>query len=186
MTAVIKTTFLLKRATSKRWSELNPILQQGEPGFAYDTNVFKIGDGTTPWNDLVPPYENEQDKPIIDPIFANNSWETIAWVAKNDDPSKYWKVGDYKMLEIPYKTGAYLTYRKYPSYTGTTFEWDLPILTALDGSGTVGSIEIVDIPKFIATIKQKAPLVYENPNDPDNSIRVTTEDIEVKFRRNEG
>lgn len=39
------------------------------------------------------------NKPTIDPIFANNSWETIAWVAKNDDPSKYWKVGDYK--EIP-------------------------------------------------------------------------------------
>ncbi len=36
----------------------------------------------------------------VDPIFANNSWEKIANVAKYDDPSKYWKVGDYKDIEM--------------------------------------------------------------------------------------
>ena len=55
MATVIKTTFLLKRSTAQKWAELNPILLQGEPGFAYDKNIFKIGDGVTPWNDLKPP-----------------------------------------------------------------------------------------------------------------------------------
>ena len=36
----------------------------------------------------------------VDPIFANNSWDTIAKVARYGDPSKYWKVGDYKMLNL--------------------------------------------------------------------------------------
>lgn len=40
------------------------------------------------------------EKREVDPVFANNSWETIKWVAQHDDPSKYWKVGDYKELTI--------------------------------------------------------------------------------------
>ena len=51
----IKTTFLLRRGTSSRWEEVNPILEQGEPGFAYDTNELKIGDGKTPWRELTSP-----------------------------------------------------------------------------------------------------------------------------------
>lgn len=33
--------------------------------------------------------------------FADNSWELISEIARYDDPSKYWKVGDYKMIEFP-------------------------------------------------------------------------------------
>ena len=51
-------TLLAKRGTASRWAEVNPILQQGEFGFVYDTNQLKIGDGITPWNNL--PYINEQ------------------------------------------------------------------------------------------------------------------------------
>lgn len=52
MAETIQTTFLLKRGTAQRWAEVNPILQRGEPGFVYDTNHLKIGDGKTPWNEL--------------------------------------------------------------------------------------------------------------------------------------
>ena len=52
MATVVNTTFKLKRGTAARWVEVNPILQQGEPGFEYDTYSLKIGDGVTPWNDL--------------------------------------------------------------------------------------------------------------------------------------
>lgn len=38
------------------------------------------------------------EKREVDPVFANNSWETIKWVCQHDDPSKYWKVGDYKEI----------------------------------------------------------------------------------------
>lgn len=52
MATVYNTTFRLKRGTAARWAEVNPILEQGEPGFVYDENRLKIGDGVTPWNDL--------------------------------------------------------------------------------------------------------------------------------------
>ena len=39
MAQVVNTTFRLKRGTAARWAEVNPILDQGEPGFVYDTNL---------------------------------------------------------------------------------------------------------------------------------------------------
>lgn len=52
MATVISTTFKLKRSTAARWEELNPILAQGEPGFAYDANILKIGNGIDTWSNL--------------------------------------------------------------------------------------------------------------------------------------
>ena len=54
MAEILKTTFLLRRGQSAAWEKNNPILQAGEPGWAIDTYVLKIGDGVTPWNDLRP------------------------------------------------------------------------------------------------------------------------------------
>ena len=36
----------------------------------------------------------------IDPVFANNSWETIAEVAKRGIAQNFWKVGDCKLLTL--------------------------------------------------------------------------------------
>lgn len=42
----------LRRDTSARWAEINPILLEGEVGYEIDTKFSKIGDGATRWNDL--------------------------------------------------------------------------------------------------------------------------------------
>ena len=47
-----KTIFQLKRGTLEAWNTVNPILRQGEPGFAYDANVLRIGNGTSTWKEL--------------------------------------------------------------------------------------------------------------------------------------
>lgn len=52
MANVIKTTFKLRRGLLMRWEEVNPILEAGEPGWATDAYVLKIGDGVTPWTKL--------------------------------------------------------------------------------------------------------------------------------------
>ena len=52
MAHVVNHTYRLKRGTAQRWLELNPVLEQGEPGFEYDTNKLKIGDGIRRWTDL--------------------------------------------------------------------------------------------------------------------------------------
>ena len=43
---------LQRRGTASQWSAANTVLAIGEIGFAYDTNVLKIGDGATAWNSL--------------------------------------------------------------------------------------------------------------------------------------
>jgi hypothetical protein len=45
-------TIRIRRATAATAASNNPVLASGEPGFETDTGVFKIGDGTTAWNDL--------------------------------------------------------------------------------------------------------------------------------------
>ena len=60
MAQVINTTFKLKRGSAARWAEVNPVLAEGEPGFVYDENRLKIGDGITPWNNL--PYFGESQE----------------------------------------------------------------------------------------------------------------------------
>jgi len=42
----------LRRDTSLNWGLNNPILLSGEIGYETNTTYMKIGDGTTPWNDL--------------------------------------------------------------------------------------------------------------------------------------
>lgn len=42
----------LRRDTSTKWALNNPILLSGELGYETNTTYIKIGDGTTPWNDL--------------------------------------------------------------------------------------------------------------------------------------
>lgn len=54
MTEIIETTFKLRRGTKEAWERNNPVLADGEPGFATNANLLKIGDGVTPWKDLEP------------------------------------------------------------------------------------------------------------------------------------
>lgn len=45
-------TIKLRRGLEARWIEVNPILAEGEPGWALDAKILKIGDGKLRWNDL--------------------------------------------------------------------------------------------------------------------------------------
>lgn len=95
-TTVINTIFKLKRGTAARWAEVNPVLEQGEPGFVYDTNQMKIGDGIHAWNDL----------PFI---------EGKSNVAAYDDSSNFPVAGDPTVI---YKAAAEQCLYQYNSTTG--------------------------------------------------------------------
>lgn len=45
---------IIQVRTAAQWASLNPVLPLGTFGYASDTRVLKIGDGTTAWNDLLP------------------------------------------------------------------------------------------------------------------------------------
>ena len=55
---------VLRRDTSTNWTNNNPVLLLGEPGFETDTSRMKIGDGSTLWNDL--PYYIGYDITALD------------------------------------------------------------------------------------------------------------------------
>ena len=62
-TTIVNTQIKLKRGTAARWEKVNPVLAQGEPGFVYDTNQMKIGDGIRNWNDLPFINDDSSDSP---------------------------------------------------------------------------------------------------------------------------
>lgn len=106
MATVINTTFKLKRGTAARWAEVNPILAQGEPGFVYDKNQLKIGDGVTPWNDLPFIYGQSTEEDVINFDYMDNfptiGDENVIYKAEkeqslyqfNADTNKYEKISD--------------------------------------------------------------------------------------------
>jgi len=49
------TRIQLRRDTAANWELVNPILAPGEYGLETDTDLKKLGDGSTAWSDL--PYE---------------------------------------------------------------------------------------------------------------------------------
>ena len=42
----------LRRSSASEWASENPILSVGEPGFDYDNQILKIGNGVDAWNTL--------------------------------------------------------------------------------------------------------------------------------------
>jgi len=80
------TTIQLKRDTSIAWEVYNPVLKVGEPGYATDTKVLKIGDGVTAWNDLEP-YGISED------IYNNPKLTSLAKSYLEDDAN--WENGSY-------------------------------------------------------------------------------------------
>lgn len=96
-------TIQFKRGTAARWADLNPVLENGEPGFAYDTRQFKIGDGVTHWNDLpyiqgetgVANFATSADFPAIGfPNVIYKAANEQALYQFNTDTNTYEKVSD--------------------------------------------------------------------------------------------
>ena len=109
-------TLQFKRGTAAKLWELNLTFAEGAPIFEYDTGKFKIGDGKTPWRDLLYIGEGKEGSVVTVSIFENL-------------PS----VGDEKIL---YKVTST---KKLYQWNSTTFEYE-----ALGGGGlSVDEINII-------------------------------------------
>ena len=97
-----------KRGTEARWAELNPILENGEPGYVYDKHKFKIGDGVTPWNEL--PYMDGKTEvmnfttpssfPTIgDPNVIYKASNELSLYQFNPETNSYEKLSDGKTID---------------------------------------------------------------------------------------
>ena len=61
-------TIKLRRGYLAKWEEVNPILADGEPGWAIDAFILKVGNGQLRWTEL--PAINVPD---IDPADIENA-----------------------------------------------------------------------------------------------------------------
>lgn len=73
-----------RRGTAAQWTAANPTLAVAEMGLETDTNLFKIGNGSTTWNSLA--YGGIEGPPLINIPPSTNT--TIV----NDDKGKYLNV----------------------------------------------------------------------------------------------
>jgi hypothetical protein len=77
-----------RRDTASAWTQANPTLAQGEPGFEHDTGLLKIGDGATPWVNL--DYasgggDSLTDDQAVTVTVGNTDYWAIVNRANNDD-----------------------------------------------------------------------------------------------------
>jgi hypothetical protein len=77
-----------RRDTAAAWTEANPVLAQGEPGFEHDTGLLKIGDGATAWTNL--DYASGGGDSLVDDkavtvTVGNTDYFAIVNRANNDD-----------------------------------------------------------------------------------------------------
>jgi hypothetical protein len=78
-----------RRDTAAAWTQANPVLAQGEPGFEHDTGLFKIGDGATVWTSL--DYasgsggDSLTDDKAVTVTVGNTDYFAIVNRANNDD-----------------------------------------------------------------------------------------------------
>jgi hypothetical protein len=70
-----------RRDTAAAWTQANPTLAQGEPGFEHDTGLFKIGDGATAWASLDYANSDNGDTLNNDGSVAIRAGSTEHWVA---------------------------------------------------------------------------------------------------------
>lgn len=68
-TKTLNTKIIIRNDTAEVWTTKNSILSKGEFGVENDTNKFKIGDGSTAWDDLA--YAGA-DQAAIENIIAQN------------------------------------------------------------------------------------------------------------------
>lgn len=165
MATEILTTFQLKRGTAQRWIEVNPILKQGEPGFEYDTNKLKIGDGLTNWINL--PYITQNINSIV-------AVDTFSELPKIGNLSIIYKVNSEKTL---YQWNPLLS--SYEKILGDSADSIKTIETVKDAKIKIVTKDqsvIIDDSVLVDLInintKQITTLIGEIQEDKNKSMRI--------------
>ena len=122
-----------RRDTAAAWTEANPVLAQGEPGFEHDTGLFKIGDGATVWTSL--DYasgggDSLNDDKAVTVTVGNTEYFAIVNRANNDDDG-------VESSAVAYDSeGNLITLHISEVYDGTD-SWDRLIISKFDSSAAL-------------------------------------------------
>lgn len=85
------TRMLQRRGTTAQWQAENPVLAEGEIGADLDLKLIKIGDGVTPWLDLVANKGDQGDPAAI--FLPDNSFT-------NDDTLQDYPIGVSVFVDV--------------------------------------------------------------------------------------
>lgn len=121
-----------RRGTAAEWTAANPILQAGELGYETDTEKFKIGNGTTAWNDLdywegALPDQTSNAGKFLTTDGTDASWADVDALPDQSGFSGYFLTTDGSVASwaevdaLPSQTGNAGYYLKTD---GTTASWD--------------------------------------------------------------
>lgn len=121
-----------RRGTAAEWTAANPVLQAGELGYETDTEKFKIGNGTTAWNDLdywegALPDQTSNAGKFLTTDGTDASWADVDALPSQSGFSGYFLTTDGSVASwaevdaLPSQTGNAGYYLKTD---GTTASWD--------------------------------------------------------------
>lgn len=68
-------SFQIKRGSTQRWIEVDPILLDGEPAYDYDVHKIKIGNGVNKWSEL--PYLGGSYDDNAELIYPFDSYDKL-------------------------------------------------------------------------------------------------------------
>ena len=71
-----------RRDTAAAWTQANPVLAQGEPGFEHNTGKFKIGDGVTAWTSLAYSAAGSGDSLTSESIIQVQTGDADRWLVR--------------------------------------------------------------------------------------------------------
>lgn len=79
--------FKLRRDLDWRWTEENPVLASGEPGFESNTGRLKIGNGIKTWSEL--DYFIPEDPDVPDTALSEHIDSELPHPVYDDGPSLF-------------------------------------------------------------------------------------------------
>lgn len=131
MADVIKYRFRCRRRTAAEWTSVNEILLAQEIGLEEDTGLGKIGDGSTPWNDLLYTIVGQVD------LAGLADGKCLAW----DATQHKWRIADRGVT--------------YVSGSGINIDDSNPEAPII--SSTLGSIHVDDQVSDYASLPSPPP-----------------------------
>ena len=153
---------LFRRDTSTNWSNNNPVLSEGEPGYELDTGLYKLGNGITAWNDL--PYSNAfratvQEVPADSKLYGrikdvdamDGRWEAIPEIPDISDKAdkvhtqireKLIPSNSYSEFYFGIENPKYISINESLDQKEIRFEYDTTFFTIIQTSDNIIKVNV--------------------------------------------
>ncbi len=148
------TRIRLRRDTAANWSGTNPILGLGEPGFETDTNLLKIGNNSSGWNDLN--YVKVDNDSIVFPSDRDVHLVVGDSKANADSPRLSMNLSQSEKINIVAENGIDLQYNS--SFNSLVFSLDKVFNPFKSGElhspysrGIAGNVNFTDEKLYVCT-----------------------------------